>query len=212
MERISRMLDHLDYRGSMIYDEYPDRLALFRLAESIQEQIRREEEQEKGDSVKPDQEPVFTKTESGADDRDRKTLIQILLYYEIFRRRRKSAKCRLCIRIKMITMGMADESRGRRRSGKSGRLCGTAAPSFVIGTIGRKETADGGIARSHTGKPYRRAVSDDGGRPAEKGRGRAAQGKAGHASGQTSLPAGKLPGKSGFSQKLTEEEGGGGCP
>ena len=92
LERISRMLDHLDYRGSMIYDEYPDRLALFRLAESIQEQTRREEEQEKGDSVKPDQEPVFTKTESGADDRDRKTLIQILLYYEIFRRRRKSGK------------------------------------------------------------------------------------------------------------------------
>ena len=33
-----------------------------------------------------------SQAESGADDRDRKTLIQILLYYEIFRRRRKSGK------------------------------------------------------------------------------------------------------------------------
>ena len=27
-QRISRMLDGMDYQGSMIYDEYPDRLAL----------------------------------------------------------------------------------------------------------------------------------------------------------------------------------------
>ena len=50
-EKISRILDGMDYQGSMIYDEYPDRLALFRLAESIQERIRREEEQEAADTA-----------------------------------------------------------------------------------------------------------------------------------------------------------------
>ena len=89
-EKISRMLDHVDYRGSMIYDEYPDRLALFRLADSIHERIRQEEAP---DRVKTEEEPGGAASEeNGEKDLDRKTLIQILLYYEIFRRRRKSGK------------------------------------------------------------------------------------------------------------------------
>ena len=79
-ERISRMLDGMDYQGSMIYDEYPDRLALLRLAESVQARIRQEEEEEQGREA------------SVEDSRDRKTLIQILLYYEIFRRRRRNGR------------------------------------------------------------------------------------------------------------------------
>lgn len=35
----------MDYNGSMIYDEYPDRMALYRLGEDIYDKIRREEEQ-----------------------------------------------------------------------------------------------------------------------------------------------------------------------
>ena len=81
-QKISRMLDGMDYQGSMIYDEYPDRLALFRLAESVQASIRQEEEQ--------DQEQETSVEVS----RDRKTLIQILLYYEIFRRRRRNGRSR----------------------------------------------------------------------------------------------------------------------
>lgn len=89
-EKISRMLDQVDYRGSMIYDEYPDRLALFRLADSIHERIRQEEAP---DRVKTEEEPGgAAPEENGEKDLDRKTLIQILLYYEIFRRRRKSGK------------------------------------------------------------------------------------------------------------------------
>ena len=79
-QRISRMLDGMDYQGSMIYDEYPDRLALLRLAESVQARIRQEEEEEQGRET------------SVEDSRDRKTLIQILLYYEIFRRRRRNGR------------------------------------------------------------------------------------------------------------------------
>ena len=79
-QSISRMLDGMDYQGSMIYDEYPDRLALLRLAESVQARIRQEEEEEQGRET------------SVEDSRDRKTLIQILLYYEIFRRRRRNGR------------------------------------------------------------------------------------------------------------------------
>lgn len=124
-EKISRILDGMDYQGSMIYDEYPDRLALFRLAESIQERIRREEEQEAAAAeagrmpgqVNPDagrtpgQENADAGRMPGAENlrqnrnvastgadassaglKDRRTLIQILLYYEIFRRRRRNGR------------------------------------------------------------------------------------------------------------------------
>ena len=97
LRTISHMLDHLDYRGSLIYDEYPDRLALFRLADSVEEQIRREEApaalaepQEAGGLIKRE-------GESGAETQDRKALVQILLYYEIFRRRRKIRQNAGCV-------------------------------------------------------------------------------------------------------------------
>ncbi len=92
-ERISRILDSMDYRGSMIYDEYPDRLALFRLAENIQSQIQEEEEKEaaSGNGNAGERTAAGTPGQM-ADRKDRKTLIQILLYYEIFRRRRGRGK------------------------------------------------------------------------------------------------------------------------
>lgn len=91
-EKISGILDGMDYRGSMIYDEYPDRLALFRLAESIQAQIRKEEEGERqaGEAVPAAQNAAASEADTESR-RDRRTLIQILLYYEIFRRRQGRA-------------------------------------------------------------------------------------------------------------------------
>lgn len=41
--RVSEMLDRMDYDGSMIYDEYPDRFGLERLAASMTEVLKREE-------------------------------------------------------------------------------------------------------------------------------------------------------------------------
>ena len=81
-EKISIMLDTMDYEGSMIYDEYPDRLALMRLSENIWREIRRQEESEQ----------EKTAGEGGREseaywDRIRE-LLEILLYYEIYRRRR----------------------------------------------------------------------------------------------------------------------------
>ena len=78
---IAGILDKLDYEGSMIYDEYPDKLQLYKLSNDILEQIRREEEKEH-----PDQDVSPEKWEWLGD------LIQILLFYEIYKRRHNSRR------------------------------------------------------------------------------------------------------------------------
>lgn len=45
--RLAEILDKLDYEGSMIYDEYPDRYCLQRLAKTVTQMIRKEEESNK---------------------------------------------------------------------------------------------------------------------------------------------------------------------
>ena len=42
-QRVSQILDRMDYEGSMIYDEYPDRFGLMRLSQSMLEIIKQEE-------------------------------------------------------------------------------------------------------------------------------------------------------------------------
>lgn len=64
--RIAEILDRSDYEGSMIYDEYPDRYSMRRLALSIGKVLQNENEGEK------------TPTDE---------MIQILLLGEIYKRR-----------------------------------------------------------------------------------------------------------------------------
>ena len=73
---VTDTLDRLDYEGSMIYDEYPDRWQLYRLSRDILDRIKREEEKEHPDTIFPAE-----RWEWAAD------LIQIVLYNEIFKRR-----------------------------------------------------------------------------------------------------------------------------
>ncbi len=72
--RISEILDRMDYEESMIYDEYPDRWQLYRLAESIVKILKNESE-EQGEEVTPE------KWEWISD------MVQVLLFDEIFNRR-----------------------------------------------------------------------------------------------------------------------------
>ena len=62
--RVAEILDKTDYEGSMIYDEYPDKYSLQRLAGAIFSILDREEENPPGED-----------------------LIQVLLYEEIYKRR-----------------------------------------------------------------------------------------------------------------------------
>lgn len=78
--KINQVLDRIDYAGSMIYDEYPDRISLYKLATDITDSIIRDEN-------------IAGKTEENVTDKMNKehigVIVQILLYYEIHKRRYK---------------------------------------------------------------------------------------------------------------------------
>lgn len=81
-KRIAEIVDKMDYDGSMIYDEYPDKWQLYRLGENITEIIRKEEYEEQENKSPEDRIEEEKKWEWMAD------MIQILLFHEIYRRRR----------------------------------------------------------------------------------------------------------------------------
>lgn len=78
---ISSILDRLDYEGSMIYDEYPDRWQLYKLSMDILDRIKTE------DSKKEEDEKVPPEKWEWMGD-----MIQILLFYEIYKRRHNSRR------------------------------------------------------------------------------------------------------------------------
>lgn len=80
---IASILDKLDYEGSLIYDEYPDRLQLYKLSMNILDRIRKQEAGEEGDADKAES---SEKWEWIGD------LVQILLFYEIYKRRHNSKR------------------------------------------------------------------------------------------------------------------------
>ena len=67
---IAETLDHIDYEGSMIYDEYPDKWQIYRLTQVIMEKINKLEDE--SSDMDPDCTAEF---------------IQVLVFYEIYRRR-----------------------------------------------------------------------------------------------------------------------------
>ncbi|MBD5477084.1 MAG: hypothetical protein HDR17_14060 [Lachnospiraceae bacterium] len=73
---IAETLDRIDYEGSMIYDEYPDRWQIYRLTQIIVDKIRKTQEERPEEGEKKDA------------DWDRVTeFVQVLLSYEIYRKR-----------------------------------------------------------------------------------------------------------------------------
>lgn len=87
---IAGILDKLDYEGSMIYDEYPDRWRLYKLSQDILQRIRSEEEKNNPkDSIQDDisgeiQEEIREEKWKPVSD-----LIQLILFYEIYKRRQE---------------------------------------------------------------------------------------------------------------------------
>ncbi len=68
---IAELLDRIDYEGSMIYDEYPDKWQIYRLTQMIVDRLKKEE---------PEQ-------ASGMDWAQTTEFIQVLLGYEIYKKR-----------------------------------------------------------------------------------------------------------------------------
>ncbi len=75
-KRISEIVDRMDYEGSMIYDEYPDKWQLYQLSQSILEILKQEE------SMSIEQPATSIEKWEWLSD-----MIQLLLYFEIYRRR-----------------------------------------------------------------------------------------------------------------------------
>ena len=75
-QRISQMLDRMDYDGSMIYDEYPDKYSLQRLAQTVTQILRQENQQLPAEEQLPAE-----KWEWLTD------MILVLLCHEVYKRR-----------------------------------------------------------------------------------------------------------------------------
>lgn len=74
--RVAEILDRMDYEGSMIYDEYPDRFSLERLAGSIVNVLRQEELDAAVENPTPPEKWIWLRD-----------LILVLLYNEVYKRR-----------------------------------------------------------------------------------------------------------------------------
>ena len=75
--RVMEMLDKMDYEGSMIYDEYPDRFSLERIGMSMVDILRKE--------ANEGMEPI-------AEDEHFEALIYVLLCNEVYKRRHGKRK------------------------------------------------------------------------------------------------------------------------
>ena len=80
---VMRDLEYMDYEGSMIYDEYPARLRLYRLAMDILDRVKREENSNEESAPDADSPEKWQRIGD---------LIQILLFYEIYKRRHRDER------------------------------------------------------------------------------------------------------------------------
>jgi len=74
--KVAEILDKFDYEGSMIYDEYPDGFTIQRLARTVTDMLRKEEEKAKPESPMNPEKWVWVEN-----------IIQVLIVHEIYKRR-----------------------------------------------------------------------------------------------------------------------------
>lgn len=79
-KKIVAILDKMDYEGSMIYDDYPDQFMLYKLARDITGMIRKDVAAENEEELSPE----YWKQVGD--------LVQVLLFYEIYKRRHDSGR------------------------------------------------------------------------------------------------------------------------
>lgn len=88
--------DRMEYEGSMIYDEYPDRLLLYLMAGRIYDRMKEGEKKEIAMEIEKEQvETQELKRKKKDREETIMDLVQILLYQEIVQRRcRHRRNCR----------------------------------------------------------------------------------------------------------------------
>lgn len=84
-ERVEQECDRMEYEGSMMYDEYPDKFMMEHLCRKIEREMMQEDNMGKNDYMEMQQD--FQKSGELRD------LIGVLLFDEMYRRRCRHRKC-----------------------------------------------------------------------------------------------------------------------
>ena len=77
LKKVIYHLDPIDYKGSFLYDEYPDQLQLYRVVASILAELRKEA-MDREEAWMPEKEMWL------------QDMIKLVLYQEVFKRRYKN--------------------------------------------------------------------------------------------------------------------------
>lgn len=102
-KKIQEELDKLEYEGSMMYDEYPDRVSLLLICDRIEDALAREDaENQAAQQNDTDGEAEMDamnirrprQGERFRFDRGRRNLLEVLLYNEMHKRRCRRRQCR----------------------------------------------------------------------------------------------------------------------
>lgn len=96
LPHVEEECDRMEYEGSMIYDEYPDRLLLYMMAGRIYDRMKEGEKKEIAMEIEKEQvETQDLKRKKRDREETIMDLVQILLYQEIVQRRcRHRRNCR----------------------------------------------------------------------------------------------------------------------
>lgn len=82
---INSVVDKVDYNGSFIYDQYPDKTTLMRMVQSIMAVIKANEDQ--AAELAPSESAPWAEKESWIQE-----LVTVLMYNDIIKRRRRKVK------------------------------------------------------------------------------------------------------------------------
>ena len=88
-EKVERECDRMEYDGSMMFDEYPDKFMMEHLCRKIEREIQSEDEKNSQTQKEPDTRAMERDRGDGLRD-----LIGVLLFNEMFRRRCRHRRCR----------------------------------------------------------------------------------------------------------------------
>ena len=104
-KKVEEELDKLEYEGSMMYDEYPDRVSMLLICDRIEKALAREDAErqarEEADMETDEDMNAMDMRRRGRGDRDdfhfdrgRRNLLEVLLFNEMHKRRCKRRQCR----------------------------------------------------------------------------------------------------------------------
>lgn len=89
---IKSAVDKVDYESSFIYDQYPDKFSIQRMALGVMEVIRTNEEKDSGENGGAAEDALTEKAPWAEKEPWIRELVTVVMYYEILGRRKKKQK------------------------------------------------------------------------------------------------------------------------